>query len=147
MIRQFRLPLILFAVAGLFLVNAPVAVAGTQGSCLVTDESKVLLWENSVGDTQDGNDKLWLCGNDSDLTNNEHTLPGDCKNFPFGSGNWNDCVSSFTAFEPDGWVGSWCFYEHINYAGPFDHNDGEGFHVNLLYSDILSSVKLLNILC
>ena len=147
MTKFLRVTMMLAAVGGLFLVSAPAAFAGTQGGCAIMDDGKVLLWENSVGDTQDGDDRLWLCADDPDLTNNVHTLPGDCKNFPFGSGTWNDCVSAFTAYEPAGWVGSWCFYQAINYSQPFDHNDGEGFHVNLSISDVLSSVKLLNSLC
>ena len=147
MLRFARFSVMLGAVALLFLTSAPATFAATQGSCAPGDQSKLLLWENSIGDTQDGNDNLWLCSDSPNLTTIVHTPPGDCKNFPFGSGTWNDCVSSFTAFEPTGWVGSWCFYEAINYASPFDHNDGTGVRVNLSISDVLSSVRLLNILC
>jgi hypothetical protein len=99
-------------------IIAPVSsvFAGTQGSCSVSDTTKVRLYENRINDTSDGNDQLWLCGNDSNLTQT-HTLSGGCQSQaiikPFD--DWNDCVSSAFVYVPASTI--LCFYENANYSG------------------------------
>lgn len=90
-----------------------IASAGTQGVCDLRDGSKVRLWENIIDDTQDGNDSLWLCGNDSDLTDNYHSLPGLCL-ATISKTNWNDCVSSYTIYVPSGQA--LCVYMNVGYV-------------------------------
>jgi hypothetical protein len=55
-----------------------VAVGETRGYCPATDVAKVRLWENKIGSTIDGNDTLWKCTNDTDLSNDDHESPGNC---------------------------------------------------------------------
>lgn len=105
---------VILATLAMVLTFAPTALAGTQGSSCSGDTTQVLLWENSIGDTSDNNDNYWKCSNDSNLNSgDDHTLPGDCHATPFNNGNWNDCVSSFTAYIPSGWY--LCFYGNSDY--------------------------------
>jgi len=132
----------LFAV---LLVGAMVgiALAATQGSCLSGDTTKFLLWENVIGDTQDNNDNLWLCSGDSDLSNNAHTLAGDCKAGFFGSSTWNDCVSSVSVWVPAGWCAN--FYKDANQGGNMNQpvvGPESGLRVNLGWNDQLSSLTI-----
>lgn len=85
------------------LATANLVFAGTQGSDCVGDTSKVRLWENAVGDTSDGNDSVWLCGNTSNLIFINHTLAGTCKGAFVGQSTWNDCVQRATIWVPAGW--------------------------------------------
>ena len=86
--------LLLFALAS-------VVAAGSQGgTCFSFDTSEVRLYENAIGDTSDGNDVLTKCDVDTNLHNTSHTLTGNCNNGNFGTGTWNDCVSSFNAEIP-----------------------------------------------
>lgn len=106
------------AVTATMLIGAfvvPVVLAGTQGSCLASDTTKVQLRENMFGDASDNNDVLWKCGSDSDLSNDSHTLSGNCQDgVPPGNASWNDCVSSFSVWIPDGW--KFCTFGNANYS-------------------------------
>lgn len=96
---------VVVSVAVLLVGSLPALVlAGTQGTTCgsSSDTSKVRLWENSIGDTGDNNDSNWLCSSDTDLSNNDHTLAGNCKAVGFDSLTWNDCVSSVTVYVPSG---------------------------------------------
>jgi hypothetical protein len=122
-------------------LNPALVFAGTQGSCLSSDTSKVLLWENGIGDTGDNNDNLWKCGNDNNLDNDAHSLPGDCKGWLFSSTTWNDCVTSVSVWVPAGWcIG---FYKHAGYDGIMAlstiQGPSSGTRINLQNNDELSS--------
>ena len=78
------------------LSNTGLVIAATQGSCPSTDTTKVLLYENAVGDLSDGDDRLWKCTGDPDLGNDSHTPAGNCHSPLLGSATWSDCVSSYT---------------------------------------------------
>lgn len=137
---------ILFAVLSILIVTTGAAFAGTQnpGAC-DGDTSTILLHENGAGDTGDGNDAYWVCSQKAALELVNHTLPGDCSaGILGGSGDWNDCVSSWTIKIPSGWRA--CFYRghdftylFKSYAGPI---------TNIRYTmagtenDVLSSVKM-----
>jgi len=130
----------LFAV---LLVGAMVgiALAGTQGSCLTTDVTKFRLWENVIGDASDNNDTLWLCTSDTNLDNNDHTLPGDCKAGVFNSPNWNDCVSSVSVWLPAGWCAD--FFRDSGQGGNMNmtvQGPVSGTRINLAYNDQLSGL-------
>jgi len=133
----YRLLSVPLAIALMFTVQTTIAVAGTQGHC-TKDSTVVLLWENSIGDTSDGNDNLYVCISQSDLTMVAHTLAGDCQGAFAGQPNWNDCVNSYTMLG-----GGWCFYSDVNYNGLFDSRGGTG-RFDLIYGDVLSSVKNVN---
>lgn len=126
-----------------FVVAPATAFAGTQGSCSGTDTSRLLLWENAIGDTSDGNDNLWKCGGDADLNNDSHTLPGDCNTQLIDRANWNDCVSSVTVWVPSGYV--LCFYGNANYTNsepPHQVGPKSNYRFNLTgLNDGLSSFK------
>ena len=96
----------------------PVTVlAGQQGSCTVQDNEKVLFYENSIGDTSDGDDTLYQCGTGyAALGNLEHTLAGRCKSANIKiDDDWGDCISSIRAFIPSG--RAFCGYNLPNYTG------------------------------
>jgi hypothetical protein len=129
-------------VAVLGLASLPaIALAGTQGSCPSSDTSKVRLWENTTTDSSDGNDSLWKCGNDNDLSNDTHTLPGDCKSNLANQPNWNDCVSSVSVWVPSGWCVN--FYRSAGYDNLMPNSTVQGpstgVRFNLQYNDALSS--------
>lgn len=131
---------LMFSLVMLVALAIPLAVlAGTQGpACAGGDTTKLLLWENTISDTSDNNDNFWRCGSDADLTNNSHTLPGDCKKFPFGSGTWNDCVNSISFWIPAGT--KVCLYEDAGYQDWFDSVQGpvSGSRFNI-FGDTLTS--------
>lgn len=130
-------------IAALTVVWLPaIALAGTQGSCLSNDTSKFRLWENVLGDTGDDNDTYWKCANDSDLNNDAHSLPGDCKGAFFNSTTWNDCVSSVSVWVPAGWCAN--FYRTAGYDNLMSNNTvqgpASGVRINLQNNDELSSL-------
>lgn len=142
--RFRRLLASVFALAVL-LATAGLVFAGTQGSDCSGDTSKVRLWENAVGDTQDNNDTYWKCSSDTDLgsSGDNHTLAGDCAATPFGSSTWNDCVSSFTIWVPSGQ--RFCLYADDDYGafkaqyiGPLS---GLRYDVGVGWNDKLTSFK------
>lgn len=96
------------------LMLAPIADAGTQFGCVSGDTTKALLYENVIGDHSDGDDALWLCLSQPNLSNVDHELPGNCNQTPFGVGTWNDCVDSIRAYTPSQYA--WCFYKGSNYT-------------------------------
>ncbi len=116
------------------------ALAGTQGSCPTNDTTKVLLWENSIGDPSDGDDRYWKCSSDPDLSNDDHTPPGNCASVLLGSSTWNDCVSSVSVWLPSGYCIN--FYLNANYEGNMRNTvqgPVSGTRFNLPYNDALSS--------
>jgi hypothetical protein len=132
--------------AVLLVFSVGFAFAGTQGNDCVGDTTKVRLWENAIGDTSDGNDSLWKCFNDALLSDDSHLLPGDCKGAFIPSFTWNDCVSSFTVWIPDGQ----CFvsYRESSYgtaqdiiAGP---RVGVRFNVVGGTNDTMSSLRWIS---
>jgi hypothetical protein len=114
-----RLMIALTVIAAFGAFAAPVFVsAGTQNGCQSGDGTKVRIWENAIGDTSDGDDSLWKCGSDSDLSNDDHTLPGNCHVSVVGGGSgfdWNDCASSITVYLTNGQ--RLCLFEDANYNG------------------------------
>lgn len=138
-----RLRLVVAFLTGIIAVGSlpSLVLAGTQGSCLSTDTSKVRLWENAIGDTGDGDDSLWKCGNDNNLDNDAHTLAGDCKGFFLSATTWNDCVSSVSVWVPSGWCIN--FYRSAGYDRLMPNSTVQGpstgTRINLQYNDELSS--------
>jgi hypothetical protein len=123
-----------------FVTMPQVALAAVQGSCPSNDPTKVLLWENAIGDTTDGNDQYWKCSSDPDLSDDDHTLPGNCKSIGFGSTSWYDCVSSVSVWLPAGYCIN--FYVHSNYIGSMNNTvqgPVSGSRSNLPSNDALSS--------
>ncbi len=129
----------------LTILMAGLAFAGTQGSDCSGDSSKVRLWENAIGDTQDNNDSYWKCSSDSDLgsAGDAHTLPGDCAATPIGSSTWNDCVSSFTIWVPSGQ--RFCLYRDQDYGSLLAQYIGPisnlRYDVGVGWNDKLTSFK------
>lgn len=124
--KRKLLPLLvsLGLVAGVFTVFELTVAAGTQGSCNVTDTQKVHFYENRIGDTSDGDDTLWQCGtSEANFADGPaHTLAGKCKGAISLDDEWNDCISSVTAWIPQGQL--LCMYGNANYTsvsglGPF----------------------------
>jgi hypothetical protein len=141
--KKTKLLVVFLLEAALMVASTGFVAAGTQGSDCLTDNDKVLLYENGIGDTSDGDDRLWRCGNTSNLDAIAHTLPGDCKGFFLSSTTWNDCVSSYRVWVPAGW--HLTFYSHANYGtwfhcliGPLR---GVRFNVPNGWNDTLSSFK------
>ena len=126
--------------------NTAVALGATQGSCLASDTTKVLLWENSIGDLSDGNDNLWKCGSDSNLGDDPHNPSGNCHSPFFGSATWSDCVSSYTGWSDAG-TPTICFYRDANYVGVIDSrlHDGAWFGTrnDLAVNDVLTSFRFI----
>lgn len=122
-----------------------VGILGTQGSaCSSTDTSKVLLWENRINDTSDGNDNLWKCGGDPTLSDDSHTIAGDCHAGVLNRVTWNDCVDSVTVWVPSGY--SICFYGNSNYSNSFGpHKAGpvSNYRFNLGVTDGLTSFRFV----
>jgi hypothetical protein len=101
------------------LPSAQPALGATQGT-VCSGTNKILLWENKIFDTSDGNDKYWKCQSfDSNLSTLEdtHVLPGDCHSVLLNSGTWNDCVSSFTIWLDSAHV--LCLYSNRFWSGHF----------------------------
>jgi hypothetical protein len=104
------------------LTFAPIVYAGTQGSC-PGDTMYVRFYENAIGDTSDGDDRLYQCGSDeyNFADGPAHTLPGVCKGAIFVEDEWNDCISSvWVNFADNTWV--LCLY-----GGAF-WNNGTGVY-------------------
>lgn len=125
--------------------------AGTQGTGCVESEH-VLLWENTIGDTSDGNDTLNQgCGNirsNADLDATNHTLSGLCKAGVKLQDDWEDCVSSVTV-----WLTSnttFCLYENPFFDDAHDVFTISGprsqYRVNVpsYIMDAASSWKIVN---
>src|SRR6185295_17004633 len=116
MTRRYVLALVITALAAAIL--PPVTVLGaTQGASCGTDNEWVNLHENQIGDTSDGDDRLYRCGTgDSSLKNVPHTLPGRCKSAGVKiDDEWNACVSAFYAAIPSG--RKFCLYAAADYIG------------------------------
>ena len=130
-----------FAAAGF--TAAAAAAENVQGSCDSSDESRVKLFENSIGDESDGDDRAWQCDWKSDLSNKPHTLEGQCADGSFGNGSWNDCISSVKPWTPDG--KRFCAYEDADYAGTRGGwgpaKNGTRENVGSGLNDRISSVK------
>lgn len=137
--RRFGVAIVLSALA--IAALPALALAGTQGAACrdSSDSSKVRLWENSIGDTEDNNDTNWLCSSDTDLSNNDHTLPGNCNAVLFDSLTWNDCVSSVTVYLPAGECID--FFRNADGTGNMNNTvqgPASGVRFNLPYNDSLS---------
>ena len=132
---------------GLFSFGAPLTVyAGTQGASCGLLQPRVLAYENGIGDTSDGDDRLWICGGGGpsriDLEQVAHTLPGNCKSGLFGESNWSNCITSAAYWLPVGVTVCW-------YRGPHDFDNSWveretgpylGARFNTFESDSYSSV-------
>ncbi len=120
-----------------------VALAGTEGTACDTDTTRVLLWENIIGDSSDNNDNYWKCDSDGDLNSGDpHNLPGDCHSGPANSTNWNDCASSVSVWLPSGWCID--FYVNANYNTSMNNTvqgPSSGTRFNLASNDQLSSFR------
>jgi hypothetical protein len=103
----------------------PVTAAATQyGDCTLAQfnadtNGKTIVYENSVGDTSDNDDRMYQCGSAKDYGTWLHGLPGTCHNgnITGGGSTWNDCISSVKVFVPSGKVA--CFYPDANYPHDF----------------------------
>lgn len=119
--------LAVLAALAMLLTFAPAVEAGTQGSCPPSDHDYVILYENITTDHGDGDDRVFICSSNSNLTNADHTLPGTCANGQFQGGNdWNDCASSVWVVL-SGNTSKFCIYKDLTYqhvlwtwTGPFD---------------------------
>ena len=147
-VRRLRVVLGFLVLSGLLPValSPAVTLAGTEGpTCLSTDTTKVRMWENADGDTSDDNDSIWFCGSDSDLSNNNHTLPGDCNRPWPAATTWNDCISSYTIWVPTGQ--HFCIYRDASYATTVQDKSGPisglRFDASGLWSDTASSFRWL----
>jgi outer membrane protein assembly factor BamB len=89
----------------------------TQSGCTSTawanDSERVAIWENAVGDTSGGNDKLFLCNETSNLHN---FISSGCNGY-LGAvePDWGDCASAVTMTIPSSHVV--CFYQNTGYSG------------------------------
>lgn len=142
MLGTLRLAVVGGLVALLMLVPG-VALAGTQGSCSSGDATKVRLWENEESDTSDGNDSVWVCVAEDWLRDISHTLSGDCNRPWPPSGTWNDCVSSYTIWVPDG--KRFCLYRDVDNGTVIQNKLGplNGVRIDLspTWSDTPSSLR------
>jgi hypothetical protein len=95
---------VLFALTVLFTWVLPVS-AGSQGNqCPRGDAIKALLYENSINDLSDNDDRLWFCDGKINLAATSHTLPGDCNvAYDFDMTTWGACASSVAAWLPPGY--------------------------------------------
>lgn len=95
----------LLAVGALGLAPGSVA-ASVQGSCSPSDTSKIYMRENPLGDNTNGNDTLWYCTGNAQLSTVavSGNPPRGCKGFGLFSNHadWNDCVDSYEVFVPAG---------------------------------------------
>lgn len=126
--------------------------AGSQGSCAMQDTTKVILYENKIGDTSDGDDRLWLCSSTLDFRNLPHTLPGMCHyTFVKTYDDWDNCVSSMTVFLPSG-DSTWraCYYTGYNAGGSVGYISGSSsyngvrFDVGSTFNDAISGLIFLH---
>jgi hypothetical protein len=131
------------------IIGTTSVLAGNQGSCSQTDTEKVVFYENRIGDTSDGDDRLWQCGTgQADMRNVIHTLSGNCKSGVLKlNDNWDDCISSMFPYIPSNRY--LCIYLNWNYNKAngyytYDHADG-GTRVNIPYNDGLSSWKFVTL--
>jgi hypothetical protein len=118
-IRQVVSTVMAFILAmGLLSVGATSVMAATQGSCSGTDPEKVLIWENRIGDTMDGDDNLWKCTSDPNLQDDLHTLPGNCNTGlgSIGKTTWEWCTDSITMWIPT--HRKLCLYYSKDYRSP-----------------------------
>lgn len=116
-----------------------IVLAGTQGAPCSLDPTYVRFWENPIGDTSDNNDSVYYCSNLSDARTISHTLPGNCHTWVWLGSDWNDCVDSYTVWTPPG---TWsCVYQDYNYVGFFDSRAGNNNRNDLVYGDVMSSMK------
>jgi hypothetical protein len=114
--------------------------AGTQGADCPGDASKVRLYENGIGDTSDNDDRLWRCTEVANLIGIDH-IPGTCKGFLIGQTTWNDCVSSYQIWIPDGW--HFVLYRDNNYNNWSECRIGPivGLRFNVASNDTLTSLR------
>jgi hypothetical protein len=143
------LPAIIVGLLLLPIIGTTPAMAGTQGTCQVGDNKKVLFYENTIGDTSDGNDTLWQCaGGQADMRNVIHTLSGNCKSGVLKlNDNWDDCISSMLPYIPSGVY--LCLYMNWSYNKAngyytYDHADSVK-RVNIPINDGLSSWKFVTL--
>lgn len=141
-----RLFVVLVLQVVLIIGSTGVVAAGTQGTNCSSDTSKVLLYENGIGDTGDNDDRFWRCADTQLLSAFNHTLPGDCKGALFGSTTWNDCVSSYQIWIPTGW--HLTFYKdadynnwYVCYIGP---RNGDRVNVVSGANDTLTSFRWIH---
>lgn len=117
--RQLVILWVILSTLAVMFTFAPVVLAGTQGSCSPGGSAgSVRVWENSTGDSSDGNDSWWaVCNSASGWTDLNvspiFSLPGHCQG-AFGNSNWNDCISSYTVWLP-GSTWRLCLYGQKDY--------------------------------
>jgi hypothetical protein len=142
-IRKLRYAFITLSMIAVAIAPA-VVLAGTQnsGGC-GSDTTYLRLWENPSGDTSDGNDSMYQCGNVSNLSAISFDISGSCHGPFWFNDNWNDCIDSFTYWGPGNQYA--CFYKDYNYVGFVDHRgtNEQGVRYDIAYSptDVLSSVR------
>jgi hypothetical protein len=111
---------LILATSGLLTLAVAPVLAGTQyaGSCS-TSMNRWLAYENAIGDSSDGDDRLWLCNVGSlggDNLDIDHNLAGICKAPAKINDNWNDCLSSFRVYIVDA-TRALCIYSGYGYGG------------------------------
>lgn len=154
--RRHRLT---FLSAILAVVLTVVAVAyvdahtfGTCGSPSTENGGTVVVWENAIGDTSDGNDKWWsMCHSAAGFGYPDLRAisvdPYDCHRSPpaVPGGTWNDCISSVQV-----WLASslWrlCIYRDLSYHNLSYWVQGyqNGTRVNITPNDDATSIRLMN---
>lgn len=145
--RLGNLFLVIVIALGLPAVLPALALADQATSCASNDNTKVRVWENKINDTSDGNDSTWFCGSDNDLSNDSHTPAGDCNRPWPPSGNWSDCISSYTLTVADG--KHFCLYKDTSYdtlivdkIGPIT---SVRYNVPVAFDDTASSLRFLDV--
>jgi hypothetical protein len=104
-------------------------VAYTQGSCAADDSSRVVVYENRIGDTSDGNDILWSCGNTTVLP--VKTTPTYCTGT---LSQWNNCVGSYEVTIPA--RTRFCAYDGTTYTAGVIVNSGNYAYYTVSYARV-----------
>jgi len=95
-------------------VTPTAAFAATQGSCSTGDATRALFYENAIGDTAHGDDRLWQCSNRSSFAD-VLTLPSSWCYPNTADFTWNNCISSVAFSIPGNYW--FCIYTGANYSG------------------------------
>lgn len=114
--KLLRLCTILSLIIGSLFIAVPSVFAGVQGSC-IGDSEFVLFYENRIGDTSDGDDRLYQCNSsESNYADGPaHTLAGKCKGAFSPDDEWNDCISGAFVHMPSDRV--LCVYGSSSWTG------------------------------
>jgi hypothetical protein len=134
----------------LFLTFVPAVSAHIFGSCGSPGDGTLVVWENVIGDTSDGNDKWWaMCrqvpGFGYPDLRQISTDPYDCHRPGVPGGTWNDCISSVQYWLPSS-LWRVCIYRDLAYSNLSYWVQGPavGVRVNVSPNDDATSIRLRN---